>query len=331
MPLINRRPSQDTIDLVGALGGTWHGRTAMCRCPAHDDRAPSLSIRQGDHGILVTCFAGCAREDVLRALRRIPLRQRFSYRDVPHRPSGSAVRLWAQAGPVTGTLAERYLDLRGLAPPVGDVRYHPRCPYRPMPGTRFHPALLLAVREGRQLTAVQRIFLDPVTGACRMKLLLGRPGRGAWQGSIRPGSVLALAEGFETARAFTLVRGTPCWASLGARRLDGLMLPQSLSSLILAADNDQEGRRAAARAMRVYARPGLAISIMAPEGFKDWAAALEAQQQPQRCGAPHAPSGSARPSARRQEEGERRAEAVEGAASPEKFSHVRYPSSSGPR
>src|SRR3546814_20948719 len=59
----SRRPSQELIDLVGALGGTWHGRTAMCLCPAHADRTPSLSIRQGDRGILVTCFAGCDRED----------------------------------------------------------------------------------------------------------------------------------------------------------------------------------------------------------------------------------------------------------------------------
>lgn len=39
--------SQQLIDLVGALGGTWHGRTAMCLCPAHSDSTLGLSIRQG--------------------------------------------------------------------------------------------------------------------------------------------------------------------------------------------------------------------------------------------------------------------------------------------
>src|SRR3546814_12431446 len=48
-----------------------------------------------------------------------------------------------------------------------------------------------------------------------------------------------------------------CWASLGARRLDQVLLPQSLTSLILAVDNDAEGERAAARATLRYARPGL--------------------------------------------------------------------------
>jgi len=40
-----------------------------CRCPAHDDRNPSLSIGTGDDGrALVTCHAGCATADVLSAI-----------------------------------------------------------------------------------------------------------------------------------------------------------------------------------------------------------------------------------------------------------------------
>ena len=32
----------------------------MARCPAHDDRKPSLSIRDADDGkVLVRCHAGC--------------------------------------------------------------------------------------------------------------------------------------------------------------------------------------------------------------------------------------------------------------------------------
>lgn len=276
MPLTARRPSQELIDLVGALGGTWHGRTAMCLCPAHADSTPSLSIRQGDRGILVTCFAGCDREDVLRELRRIPIRQHYSYRDMPARASGNAARLWEEGLPIPGTLAECYLTLRHLDPPTDDLRFHPRCPYRPKPWTTFHPALLVAVREGRRLTAIQRIFLDRETGKYRMKLMLGRPGQGAWQGGGRAASCLALAEGFETARAFTLIQGAPCWASLGARRLDQILLPQGLTSLILAVDNDAEGELAAARAALRYARPGLEITRMAPRGVKDWAEVLEA-------------------------------------------------------
>ncbi|MCL4291382.1 MAG: AAA family ATPase [Thermoleophilia bacterium] len=39
------------------------------RCPAHDDRTPSLSVSEGDDGrLLVKCHAGCATEAVVAAL-----------------------------------------------------------------------------------------------------------------------------------------------------------------------------------------------------------------------------------------------------------------------
>lgn len=274
MALIALTPSQELVDLVGSLGGTWHGRTAMCRCPAHADDTPSLSLRQGNRGILVTCFAGCNRDDVLRELRRAPRRGRFTYADSGGGQSGNAARLWDNALPVKGTLAERYLRLRHLWPTTEDLRFHPRCPYGPKPFTTFHPALLVAVREGRRLTAVQRIFLDPTTARYEMKLMLGRPGRAAWQGDRPANGVLALAEGFETARAFTLLHQIPCWSSMGARRLDQIFLPSSLTSLILAGDNDAEGQIAIDRATLRYSRADLTITPMVPRDAKDWAKVL---------------------------------------------------------
>ena len=77
MPITARKPSQELLDLVGTLNGKWNGPAAMCLCPAHADGSPSLSIRQGDKGILVHCFAGCASEDVLRELRRITPSRHF--------------------------------------------------------------------------------------------------------------------------------------------------------------------------------------------------------------------------------------------------------------
>ncbi|MDX7569135.1 hypothetical protein SJ550_27065, partial [Serratia marcescens] len=76
-------------DLVGALGGTWHGNIAMCRCPAHAATTPSQSLRQGDQGILVTCFAGCSAPDVLRELDRVVLTRRYR---APEPARGPATR-----------------------------------------------------------------------------------------------------------------------------------------------------------------------------------------------------------------------------------------------
>lgn len=46
------------------------GRTGfIARCPAHDDRHPSLSLRATKDGtILVKCFAGCSTRSVVTAI-----------------------------------------------------------------------------------------------------------------------------------------------------------------------------------------------------------------------------------------------------------------------
>lgn len=272
MPLTARRPSQDLVNLVGTLGGSWSGNVAMVRCPAHDDREPSLSLRQGDRGILVTCFAGCTREDVLRELNRV--RVRGSYPQPTHASSPRATNgehIWDQAIETRGTLGERYLLRRHMLPAPLDVRFHPRCPYLPKPRTIYQPALIVAVREVRTLVAIQRIFLDPITGDYVRKVMLGTPRSGAWRGRD-PGPILAIAEGFETADAFARIHDIPCWASLGARRLDQLAIPKSVETLLVAEDNDAEGRRAGTAAEARYARPGLTIRREPPPSrYKDWA------------------------------------------------------------
>ena len=41
----------------------------MAKCPKHEDRSPSLSIREGQSGrILIRCFAGCTTGDILNKL-----------------------------------------------------------------------------------------------------------------------------------------------------------------------------------------------------------------------------------------------------------------------
>lgn len=64
--------------------------------------------------------------------------------------------------------------------------------------------------------AIQRIFLDPETAGYVRKVMLGTPLTGAWRGR-EGGTALAIAEGFETAGAFTRLNDISCWASLGDR------------------------------------------------------------------------------------------------------------------
>ena len=54
--------------LAHALQGRRVGSQWMARCPAHDDRNPSLSISQKHRKVVVHCFAGCQQQDVIDEL-----------------------------------------------------------------------------------------------------------------------------------------------------------------------------------------------------------------------------------------------------------------------
>jgi putative DNA primase/helicase len=63
------------------------------------------------------------------------------------------------------------------------------------------------------------------------------------------GTVLGLAEGVETALAVMQLSGVPCWAALGANRLERVFIPPEVSSLEIFGDPDEPGRRAVAKAL----------------------------------------------------------------------------------
>lgn len=67
---IRRTAYERVLDAIDRGGGAVerHGRRASCRCPAHDDRSPSLSVTAGETRVLVHCHAGCDTDDVLAAL-----------------------------------------------------------------------------------------------------------------------------------------------------------------------------------------------------------------------------------------------------------------------
>ncbi len=61
-------------------------RGYLARCPAHDDRAESLSIREGDKGVLLNCFQGCRFKDICDALGVEPQRLFKDYGDTSKTP-----------------------------------------------------------------------------------------------------------------------------------------------------------------------------------------------------------------------------------------------------
>jgi len=56
------------LSRVDGVRETGQGKY-IARCPAHEDKSPSLAIKEcGDGRVLVHCFAGCEVEDVLAAV-----------------------------------------------------------------------------------------------------------------------------------------------------------------------------------------------------------------------------------------------------------------------
>jgi hypothetical protein len=129
-------------EIAARLGGARRaGAWWSCRCPAHDDRSPSLSVRDGVRGLSVKCFAGCEPHDVLAELRWRGLigssSVHHSERVTVQRPSDDdaarrievARRIWNAALTARGTPVERYFAGRG-SPPLR----RPHCATRPRCG-----------------------------------------------------------------------------------------------------------------------------------------------------------------------------------------------------
>src|SRR5690606_26918344 len=70
------------------------GRNWMARCPAHNDRNPSLSITPIDGSVLLHCFAGCDVDSILAALG-------WSRRDLYDTPGGQEYRYLTPRGHVS--------------------------------------------------------------------------------------------------------------------------------------------------------------------------------------------------------------------------------------
>lgn len=58
------------LDLVlSALSGVREvGTHWQARCPAHDDKKPSLSVKDGERGVIVKCWSGCSFASIVEAM-----------------------------------------------------------------------------------------------------------------------------------------------------------------------------------------------------------------------------------------------------------------------
>ena len=274
-------------NIVEQLGGVWRGTRGECRCPAHDDGSPSLSVRLGDSAILFHCFAGCTTFEVLKALQRRKLHDRSAVampEGKPKRDMGAlAVRLWNASAPIVGTLAEDYLVARGLSAPYPNaLRFNPVTIFGSGADRRVMPAMIAAVQNDLGLVAVQRTFLasddvlrKPIP---KPKVALGLLGTGAIR--LAPATdELGLAEGIEDALSATQWFGTPTWALGGVERLAFVAIPEKVRRVIVYGDRGRAADRLLEKARDHLTANGRELISRVPEHHDDWNDAWRAHQR----------------------------------------------------
>lgn len=168
----------------------------------------------------------------------------------------AARRLFTISVPIEGTLAETYLQHRGITHVYhgGSLRFHPRCYYRPdehLP-TETWPAMIACVTDldGR-ITGVHRTWLDP-DGFDRIRLgkaPIDTPRRAMGDllgNAVRFGpaddDVLVAGEGIETMLSLRCIVPTLSMAAaLSANHLAAISLSSGLRRLYIARDADAAG------------------------------------------------------------------------------------------
>lgn len=277
--------------IAKALGGYRIGNGWSARCPCHDDRTPSLSLRDTVGGkVLVHCHAGCDQEVVVASLKARGLwpyydshlpRFTSSHRCISPtvlnpedaKRSEIALSIWQAAKPAGGSLIETYLESRGLRPPaMYALRFNPRLKH---PSGGFWPAMIALVTRGadEEPLGIHRTFLARngvgKASASPQKMMLG-PCRGGVVRLGDAGDELMVGEGIETCLAAMQETGKPAWAALSTSGLRSLALPLNVREVIVLADGDAPGEAAALDCSRRWQREGRRVRIARPPNGMDF-------------------------------------------------------------
>ena len=277
--------------LTETLGGRWHRRYGTAPCPVcqpegrRDQNA--LTLAEGRDGrLLAHCKkSDCSFADILGAAGIAPsshtppdpasiCERETERRAGSEKRARQAHRLWQEAVPIAGTVAEYYLRDRMILCDLPDtLRFHPVCWHGPT--AKRYPAMVAMV-EGGDAFAVHRTYLLPDgSGKERIepnKAMLGAVAGGAVRLTDGP-DALVVAEGIETALSLAcglLSSPSRIWAALSTSGMQSLRLPPAPAKLTIAPDGDAAGKSAAHSLAERATALGWQVSLLpAPDG-RDW-------------------------------------------------------------
>ena len=249
-------------------GRGWVGECPSCRYEN------GFTLRERDGKAMWWC-ASCG--DDREALTRAVLGDQGHVGDGERRTGLSdaatrtrrAMHFWDQALPIAGSIAERYLATRRLTQPdSGVLRFLPDAPHPA--GTRCNAMVALAVDGAGRGQAIHRTFLAP-GGAGKAQLDPPRATLGPIGGAVvrlcrwREGQPLVIGEGIETSLSASLLTGHPAWAAISAGNMKAVQLPDAVTHVLVAADHDMPGQRAAWAAADAFMAQGRQVRILTPD------------------------------------------------------------------
>jgi putative DNA primase/helicase len=269
---------------------TTHGGHALsngrgwlipCPVPSHGkgegDRNPSLKIWDARDGIGVKCYAGCSARDVLAALN-LPINARPHNNTSPRAMDTTeyALQIWRKSRDAKGTLAEIYLNNRGLKlpdwPPI--VRFHPSLWYNKE--KRFCPTMLTLFQDlaTEQPCGITRTFLNDDGGKIE-RMMLGRVRHAAIKldsnSKIRSDGALVIGEGFETCLAAKTLGLDRVWALGSAEAVKWFPLIEGVNQLTILGERDTTSKLAVAMVAQRWQFAKRTVFVSYPLRGKDHA------------------------------------------------------------
>lgn len=256
-------------EICSFLNAKRSGNCYTARCPAHEDRDPSLSISTNSEGkLLLHCHAGCEFDEILLALGMDPSVKRKHYHSniqpVDYEKNIQKMTdLWAGTVHVLDCPdAVAYLDNRHVLREAAEAdsekfRAHPSIPYWDTSGDKpelmGEYAALCAIVEAPNgdIASIHRTYLLPsgqkVPFGNARKMMSSAYHKATKNSRIQlfPATdVLAVAEGIESALAFkNLMKrkniDVPVWSCISAQGLQNFQCPRTVETVFIVGDNDK--------------------------------------------------------------------------------------------
>jgi Toprim domain len=293
-------------DIASALGGRRAQRLAdgsylvPCPVPSHGkgrgDRSPSLRVGDGETRVLVHCFAGCDRLDIIDVLRRRgliddqpgkrkdyePNRDRNHHgnddrerREPEREQHAKATWLWSKRRPIAGSIAERYLrEVRRVT-----CTLPPTLAFLPPSKPEYHPAMISAfaipdepepgvVGRPRDVNSVHLTMLradgSGKAEVNKPKIIIGRPlSRPIVLAPPNDLLGLAITEGIEDALSVHEATGLGAWAAGSAGFMPKLAdnVPDYIEAVTIYMDADKAGQDGAHELAERLHRRGIEVFL----------------------------------------------------------------------